>query len=70
MSINENHFCIISTQATDAGVLSDDMQRFLRFATAVEMVTKSSRDEKIQNLSQQLKSDLITIASFMRKVVS
>lgn len=62
--------CIIFTQTTDAGILSDDMQRFLRFAAAVRMVNKSSSDDKIQNLSQQLESGLITISSFMRKVVS
>ncbi|KAL9982607.1 hypothetical protein ACROYT_G004672, partial [Oculina patagonica] len=56
-------------RTTDAGILSDDMQRFLRFATTVKMVNKSSCDDKIQNLSQQLESGLITISSLMRRVL-
>lgn len=59
-------------QGTDAGILGDDMQRLLRFATAVGLVTKSSSrvNDDLHELSHQLEACLITITSVMRRVVS
>ena len=55
---------------TDAGILGDDIQRFQRIATAVKLVSKSSSDDEIEKLSDQLESCLIDISSYMRRVVS
>ena len=57
------------TQATDAGILGDDIQRFFRIAKAVELI-KSSSDDEIKKLSERLESYLIDISSYMRRVVS
>ncbi|KAJ7385538.1 hypothetical protein OS493_015110 [Desmophyllum pertusum] len=54
-------------RGTDAGILGDDMQRLLRFATAVGLVTKSSSND-LHELSHQLEACLITITSVMRRV--
>ena len=56
------------TQETDAGILSDDIQRFFRIAKAVKLI-KSSSDE-IEKLRDRLESYLIDISSYMRRVVS
>ena len=57
------------TQATDAGILSDEIQRFLRIARGVKLI-KSSSDDEIETLSDRLESYLIDTATFMKRVVS
>ncbi|XP_020603667.1 uncharacterized protein LOC110042638 isoform X2 [Orbicella faveolata] len=55
-------------RATDAGILSDEIQRFLRIARAVKLI-KSSSDDEIEKLSDRLESYLIDISTFMKRVL-
>ena len=52
------------------GIFCDDLQKFARFKSAVELATKSSSGEKVETLSDQLESVLFTFTSLMRRVVS
>ena len=57
-------------QTTDAGVLVDDMERFIRFEAAVDLVTNTSCDVKVQDASRKLSRVLWSLSSLMRSVVS
>lgn len=57
-------------RATKGGILCDDMQRFLRFKTAMTLVSKStSVSEKVEELSDDLEKSLFSFTGLMRKVL-
>ncbi|XP_068711952.1 uncharacterized protein [Montipora capricornis] len=57
-------------RSTKAGVLCDDMQRFLRFKTAAKIMTKSTdADKEVETLSDDLESSLFSFTSLMGKVL-
>ncbi|XP_020617497.1 uncharacterized protein LOC110055446 [Orbicella faveolata] len=56
-------------RTTDAGVLVDDMERFIRFEAAVDLVTNTSCDVKVQDASRKLSRVLWSLISLMRSVM-
>ena len=57
-------------QATHAGIFLDDLERFDRFHTAAELVTKTSCDVKVKAESRKLDRTLWSLVGLMRSVVS
>ena len=51
-------------------VLTHDMERFYRFHEAVDLVTSTSRDVKVQHGSCKLGNVLFPLTGLMRSVVS
>lgn len=56
-------------RSTKVGIFCDDLQKFARFKSAVELATKSTSGEKVETLSDQLESVLFTFTSLMRRVL-
>lgn len=56
-------------QETNEGVFCDDLQKFERLKAAVELA-QTSRYEEVKALSEELDSNLFTLTSRMKRVVS
>lgn len=57
-------------QTTDAGILTDDIQKSETFKVAVNLVRNTSCDTKVQKASKELETPLIGFSLTMRRVVS
>lgn len=57
-------------QTTDAGILTDDMQKSERFKVAVNLLRNTLCDAKVQRASKELETHLIGLNLTMRRVVS
>lgn len=60
----------VPDRGTNAGILSDDRERFRRFSEATGIMTKSKGAKKeVEKLSEQLEDSLTTLCSLMKKVL-